>query len=322
MRKSSIVLLGLILLMISSTAPTYASNVKSKTDASKAVVALQRLVSLNKQSIVLLGQKFQQDSTGLQTSTKLNLDAIKAKFDRDSAANDLKISSSFNTVNTLSKFKVLVNNLSRCNGTCASGTILDLPFDIKDESAQRSIDQNVAGGAMAPLDKPAYDLARKEYLLALDQKLMTQSKYQQDVVDSNSKLSSDLRSLNYSYTLEKEKFDEILKISISAQKAAKRSFLSGSNYETNFKVALAFEYNLQMIQIVASSPFSTITSVLSARAVLSAADDYERGSQIDSRYSNSKAIAFNKMYGNTFTSDQEFIAKQNLAIKMYRTGKN
>jgi hypothetical protein len=195
---------------------------------------------------------------------------------------------------------------------------LTLPFKGNDESTQRSIDQNVAGGAMVPQDKVSYDLARKNYQVLIDQQPIVLGKFQQDVTDRNSRARTELSSLNYNYELEVDASKQNLKVSRSALKAAKRALLGTSNFESNFKVAMEFEYNLQMIEIVADSPFSSITSVLSARAVLSAADDYEIGFAIDQRYSVSKAKSFNKRFGSAFTSDVEFKSDFAKALRFYR----
>lgn len=322
MRRFTAILISALFLSVISLPTADAASVKSKTAATKAVSNLQIYVNQSSTALTTLKAQALQDEKLLRTASKSTLELLKTKYENAVTAVDTKISNSLIRINSLSLFVVKVSNLSRCNGLCTIGTILNIPFDIKDESAQRSIDQNVASGAIAPQDKQAYDNSRKEYLGLLDEKLMILSRYQQDVTDENSKLLSYLSALNYRLSSDLEAAEINIQTAKSSLKAAKRALSNGGNFEAAFKVAIAFEYNLKMIEMVANSPFSSINSVLSARAVISAADDFDRGTNIDLRYTYSKADAFNKSYRNVFTSDQEFISLLAKAMNLYRKASN
>ena len=306
------------LALFSSAQVATAAPVVTKTQAKKATLGLQKLVNTQLSALKEIDIKHAQDIQSIQNSLKQDLDEINKKYAIDTKNFNTQINNALDKIDTLSKFIVQVDNLSRCNGLCAKGTVLTLPFKGNDEAAQRSIDQNVAGGAMAPQDKASYDLARKSYQVLMEQQPVVQGKFQQDINDRNSKARIEISSLNYDYEIAVEASKQKLQTSKSALKASKRALMGSSNFESNFRVALEFEYNLQMIQMVADSPFSSITSVLSARAVLSAADDYEVGYSIDQKYSDSKARAFNKRFGSAFTSDAEFKSTLIEALKFYR----
>ena len=306
------------LTLFSSIQVATAGPVLTKSQAKQASLGLQKLVNTHLSTLKQLDLKLAQDSQSIQSLLKRDLESINSKYAVDTKNLNSQIGSALDKIDALSKFIVQVDNLSRCNGLCAKGTVLTLPFKGNDESTQRGIDQNVAGGAMVPQDKTSYDLARKTYQGLIDQQPIVQGKFQQDVTDRNARARSELSTLNYNYELSVEASKQVLKVSRSALQASKRALLGSSNFEANFRVAMEFEYNLEMIEIVADSPFSSITSVLSARAVLSAADDYEIGSSIDQRYSDSKAKAFNKRFGNAFTRDIEFKSTLAQALKFYR----
>jgi hypothetical protein len=318
MRRKVAVAILVVIAMITSSLSAVAGPVVTKNQAKQASSSLQKLVNSNLSSMKQLDTKLAQDSLKIQNLLKQDLETINSLYALDSKNLIAQIGIALQKIDALSKFVVQVDNLSRCNGLCTKGAILVLPFNAKDESAQRSIDQNVAGGALSPQDKTNYDLARKNYQTLIDQQPILQGKFQQDVTDRNAKARQDLGIINYSYEIAIETAKQELRIIRSALLASKRAVMSSTNFESNFKIAMEFEYNLQMIEMVADSPFSSITSVLSARAVLSAADDYEVGSAIDQRYSVTKAKAFNKRFGNAFTRDIEFRNAYSQALKFYR----
>jgi hypothetical protein len=318
MRRLFTVFLATFLIINAGTIVSEAATIKSKSGALKAVSNLQNSVSQSIKKIASLKSQEVIDENLLRSASQKSIATLKDKYASDTLVVDQKIAAGIARINSLSFFVVQVTNLSRCNGLCAQGTILNLPFDLKDEAAQRSIDQNVAGGAITPQNKLSYDQARKDYLALLEEKLMIDSKYQQNLRDENSKLLSLLSALSYKLEVDLASAQASLDLTKSSYKAARRASLSQTNFENAFKVALAFEYNLKMIEMVADSPFSSINSVLSARAVLSAADDYERGVAIDSRYTYAKADSFNKSFQNIFTSDSEFLTFAAKALSMYR----
>ena len=306
------------LALVSSMQDASAGPVVTKSQATKASLGLQKLVDSHLRAVKQHDSNLAKDSQNVQNLLKQDLENINSKYAVDTKNLNSQITITLDKIDTLSRFIVQVDNLSRCNGLCAKGTVLILPFKGNDESTQRGIDQNVMGGGMTPQDKTNYDAARKNYQALMDQQPIIQGKYQQDVTDRNARARAELSSLNYNYELAVEASKQILKTSRSALKASKRALLDSSNFEGNFKIAMEFDYNLQMIEIVADSPFSSITSVLSARAVLSAADDFVRGFAIDQKYSVSKAKVFNKQFGRTFTSDTDFISSFTQALKFYR----
>lgn len=295
-----------------------ATPVLKKNQAKIASSNLQVLVNTKLNALKQLDNKLTQDSQRIQNLLKQDLEIINSKYALDSKNLSAQINLAIEKIDSLSRFVVQVDNLSRCNGLCAKGTVLVLPFKINDESSQRSIDQNVAGGAMVPQDKASYDMARKSYQALIDQQPILQGKFQQDVTDRNAKARTELSLINYNHEIAVESANQDLKVSRSALKASRRALLSNTSFESNFRSAMEFEYNLQMIELVADSPFSSITSVLSARAVLSAVDDYELGYEIDQRFSISKAKAFNKKFGSAFVSDIEFKLAFAQALKLYR----
>ena len=305
-------------MLISGNSSSFAATVSSKTLALKAVTNIQKLINSTSKTLKNLDQMKAEALTDLDDEYLGSAYVLRTKFLSDKSLSAANVKTSLDSINQLSKYVVMADNLSRCNGLCTKGAILELPFNVNDEAVQRGIDSNVESGHLIPQNKTAYDAARKAYKSALDEDLRINSVYQQSVKDQD-----DAKFLE-KYLIE-EQFDDkkvILKEALVFQKlvllSAKRAALSESNYEKSFKVSFSFERNLKYVYKVANLSFSEIDSILTAKTVASALEIYEKGSEISDRYSTAKADSYNKSFKGAVTSGKAFVAEYSKALSLYR----
>lgn len=292
--------------------------ISNKNQAVNAVKVIQ--ASLNKDVASLNGlTTLSQSDLSAQTSkNQTTLDNFESGYKLQKASADLRTTNAINVINQLSFFVVQVSNLSRCNGLCTKGSVINLPFLPNDDFTQQGIDQNVKSGAITPQNQSSYDAARVEYSKSLENSLQIYSQYLTDKKNLEGQNNLALLGILTKYqTLEAE-----LKSQIDLKKtillAAKRALSSGTPYETNFKTSYIFQFNVDTSYEVANSPFSTITSWMSAKAVVSAADDYSEGFRISQNFNIKKAANFNKKLTGAYTDDPEFKKNLAYAIQFYR----
>ena len=318
MKRFISVLLISLLMLAAGNSFSSAATVSNKTLAIKAFTNIQKLINSTSKTLKNLDQVKEEALTDLEDEYLDKANVLRTKFLGDKNLSAANVKTSLDSINRLSKYVVMADNLSRCNGLCAKGAILEFPFNVNDEAAQRGIDSNVESGHLMPQNKTAYEAARREYQKVLDEDLRIISVYQQAVKDQNDAKFQD------KYLLE-EQFDDkriILKEALTFQKlvllCAKRATLSESNYEKSFKVSFSFERNLHYVYKVANLSFSEIDSILTAKTVASALEIYEEGSEISDRYSTAKADSYNKSFKGAVTSGKTFSKEYSKALSLYR----
>jgi hypothetical protein len=292
-----------------------AANVTSKAEAKLAVTNIQKAISKSTSELRNLGENAIVGNTKIAIKYSQLLEPLTQKWLSDTKAAEDKISASLADLNRQSNFIVLWDNFVGCNvrqDKCIKGSIYNIPFDTKNEVNQSGFDRNVAIGVIAPQDKAAYDKAREAYKIALQDLVKVGDAYQEADYDLRTRIFAD-------YDAEEERLKANLNLQKLALTAAKRASLALSNFETNFKTAFQFQYNLDSLYLVGSSSFSQIESYLDALNVVSASQAYVLGSGISRNYQSSKAASFNKSLGNAFTNDSEYRSLYSRALSLYRT---
>ena len=312
-------LIFLVTILLGNTSVNAA--ISNKGQATAAVSSIQQTIAKTKNSLLTSSSNSQVE---ISTQTQKNqsiLNNLENDYKIKKATADSRTIAAINSINQYSYFVVQVNNLSRCNGNCAAGTVINLPFLPNDDFTQQGIDQNVKAGAMIPQNKVAYDSAREEYSKSLENALQIYSQYLADKKAAEGQGNLALFGIMTKYQNLENNLKEQLDFQNKVLIAAKRALQSGTPYETNFKVAFEFQYNVDTSYLVANSHFSTINSFLSARAVVSAADDYSEGFSISKNYNLRKALNFNKKLQGAYTNDPEFSKQLLSALKFYRSSK-
>ena len=100
--------------------------------------------------------------------------------------------------------------------------------------------------------------------------------------------------------------------------AAKRASKDAANFDSAFVIAYKFEYNRKMVGEIADAAwtgdwtFRTIDSIIKVNKLAATGDS------IASKYSKSKAAAFNSAVGNAFTNEPEFRATLKVVTAKYK----
>jgi hypothetical protein len=218
----------------------------------------------------------------------------------------------------VSNFKVLVDNISACGPNfqthCDKNQTIAIP-----PTSSVDVGFLIRIGGFIPLDEAGYASALKS-IVDIDAEILRLDSY----------LPGDKSSVEAAYknkvALIYRQFDPILgdldQKLLELQKsqpAALRSFNSGGNYLDAFKTAMIFNINLQSITEVANTSFANINSLLDLSVVRNAVTYAENGNSINLKYSNSKAIAFNRIFGNTFldAEQKDLVAKTTILYKKF-----
>jgi hypothetical protein len=311
--------LGIVIVLITSfltpTQNAFAANVTSKTGAKLAVVNIQKSIVKSTFDLRNLGENEIVGNSKIAIKYSQLLEPLTQKWLSDKKAAEDKISASLADLNRQSNFIVLWDNFVGCNvrqDKCIKGSVYNIPFDTENEVNQSGFDRNILIGVIAPQDKLAYDKARENYKLALANLTRVNDVYQEADFAVREQVFAE-------YDKEEEKLKAALNVQKLALTAAKRALLASRDFETNFKTAFQFQYNLDSLSLVSSSSFSQIESYLDALNVVSASQAYVLGTGISRNYQSSKAASFNKSLGNAFTNEPEFRSLYSKALSLYRS---
>jgi hypothetical protein len=307
--------LALIIVLFTPMQNANAANVTSKAGAKLAVTNIQKAISKSTSDLRNLGENAIVGNTKLAIKYSQLLEPLTQKWLSDKKAAEDRISASLADLNRQSNFIVLWDNFVGCNprqDKCIKGSIYNIPFDTKNEVNQSGFDRNILIGVIAPQDKLGYDKARENYKLALENLTRVNDAYQEADFAIREKVFAE-------YDSEEEKLNAMLNVQKLALTAAKRASLASRDFETNFKTAFQFQYNLDSLYLVSSSSFSQIESYLDALNVVSASQAYLLGSGISRNYQSSRAASFNKSLGDAFTNDPEYRSLYSRALSLYRS---
>ncbi len=305
----------LLFLMIASVQTASAANVVSKASARLAVVNIQKSIVKSTSDLRNLGENTIVGDSKIAIKYSQLLEPLTQKWLSDKKAAEDEISASLADLNRQSNFIVLWDNFVGCNvrqDKCVKGSIYNIPFDSKNEVNQSGFDRNILIGVIAPQDKLGYDKARETYKLALENLSRVNDAYQEADFALREQVFAE-------YDAQEEKLKSTLNVQKLTLTAAKRASLASRDFETNFKTAFQFQFNLDSLYLVSSSSFSQIESYLDALNVVSASQAYVLGSGISRNYQSSKAASFNKSLGNAFTNDSEFRSLYSKALSLYRS---
>lgn len=304
-------------LFLSVMAPFHtanATNVTSKAGARLAIVNIQKAISESTEGLRDLGENAIVGNSKIAMKYAQRLEPLTQKWLSDKKAAEDRISASLADLNRQSNFIVLWENFVGCNAKqdkCIKGSVYNIPFDTKNEVNQSGFDRNILIGVIAPQDKLGYDKVRENYKLALENLPRLNGVYQEADYDLRAQILAD-------YDLESERLKASIKVQKLALTAAKRASLASRDFETNFKIALQFQYNLDSLYLIGSSSFSQIDSYLDALNVVSASQAYSLGVGVSKKYQSGKATSFNRALGNVFTKDPEFKSLSSKAMSLYR----
>jgi hypothetical protein len=301
----------LIFLVIAPVHPASAANVITKTGAKLAVVNIQKSIVKSTSDLRNLGENSIVGNSKIAIKYSQLLAPITNKYLSDRSAAEQKVTTSLADLNRNSNFVIQWDNFEACNGRCIKGSVYNFPFNAKDENAQSGFDRNVAIGVITPQDKVAYDKAREAYKIALQDLVKVGDAYQEADYELGKKIFAE-------YDAEEERLKATLNIQKLALAAAKRASLASRDFETNFKTAFQFQYNIDSLYLVGSASFSQIESYLDALNVVSASQAYALGVGISKNYQATKAASFNKALGNAFTNETEFRSLYSKALSLYR----
>ena len=308
--------IGIVIVLITSfltpTQNAIAANVTSKTAAKLAVVNIQKSIVKSTSDLRNLGENAIVGDSKIAIKYRQLLAPITNRYLSDKSAAELKVASSLADLNRNSNFVIQWDNFEACNGKCIKGSVYNFPFNTKDENAQSGFDRNVAIGVITPQDKIAYDNAREAYKVALRELVKVGDAFQEADYELGKKIFAE-------YDAEEERLTATLEIQKLTLTAAKRALLASRDFETNFKTAFHFQYNLDSLFLVGSASFSQIESYLDALNVVSASQAYALGVGISRNYQASKAVSFNKGLGNAFTNESEFRSLYSKALSLYRS---
>ncbi len=304
----------LLILIIAPFQIASAANVTSKAGAKLAVTNIQKAISKSTSDLRNLGENAIVGNSKIAIKYAQLLQPLTQKWLIDKKAAEDKISSSLADLNRQSNFIVLWDNFVGCNvrqDPCKKGAVYNIPFDVKNEVNQSGFDRNILIGVIAPQDKLGYDKARENYKLALENLPRVNDAYQEADFLLREQVFAE-------YDAKEEKLKAALNVQKLSLTAAKRASLASRDFETHFKTAFQFQYNLDSLYLVSSSSFSQIESYLDALNVVSASQAYVLGSGISRNYQSSKAASFNKSLGNAFTNDSEYRTLYSQALSLYR----
>jgi hypothetical protein len=312
MRLRSLVSLALIMALFSPVQNANAANVSSKAGAKLAVTNIQKLIVKSTSDLRNLGENSIVGNSKIAQKYRQLLLPITNKYLSDRSVAELKVASSLADLNRNSNFVIQWDNFEACNGRCIKGSVYNFPFNTKDEVVQSGFDRNVAIGVITPQDKVTYDRAREAYKIALQELVKVGDAYQEADYELGKKIFAE-------YDSEEERLKATLNIQKLALLAAKRASLASRDFETSFRTAFQFQYNLDSLYLVGSASFSQIESYLDALNVVSASQAYALGLGISRNYQASKAASFNKGMGNVFTNESEYRSLYSKALSLYRT---
>jgi hypothetical protein len=309
------IVIALIVTFLTPLQNAVAANVTSKTLAKLAVVNIQKSIVKTTSDLRNLGENAIVGNSKIAIKYSQLLEPLTQKWLIDKKAAEDKVTESLAALNRQSNFIVLWDNFVGCNvkqDPCKKGSVYNIPFDVKNEVNQSGFDRNILIGVIAPQDKLGYDKAREVYELALENLTKVNDAYQEADYALREKIFAE-------YDAEEERLKATLEIQKLTLVAAKRASLASRDFESNFKTAFYFQYNLDALYLIGNSSFSQIESYLDALNVVSASQAYALGIGISRNYQASKASSFNKSLGNAFIGESEFKSLYSKALSLYRS---
>jgi len=306
---SGIAVFALVIALSSSGASDSWGSSISKAQAGRATKNIQILVSTDLKKLESAKSERTLNEGKLQSDGIQALNSLKYTYEQAKVKNSADLLSLKNKLNSVAKVKVLVNNISGIcpshSGNCYLNEIVDVPstFDLSFFLKLGAVElQNAAeyNATIASIEKNKNDLEAIENAYINDGNAL-----QVNFSAQNSAIASNY----YNFV---EPIEARIALCRASLVSAKRAERVKSDFLGAFTTSYTFEYNTKNVYDVANSPFSSINSMLGARAVLNAVEWNDKAELIKSNYSDAKAKAFNKVFGNTFTGDSEF--KQNLKL--------
>lgn len=184
-------------------------------------------------------------------------------------------------------------------------------------------------GYIVPLNLIVFDTSRIGYkqalaesanLTALNGKARVSAKEKRDkaVAVAISARETALRILDETYEGAKAQLEAQETAAGLALLAARRASKDATNFDSAFVIAYKFEYNRKKIGEIADTAwtgewtFRTIDSIIKVNKLAATGD------LIGSKYSKSKAAAFNSAVGNAFTNEPEFRATLKVVTAQYK----
>lgn len=284
----------------------------NKAGAKLAVVNIQKLISKTTANLQNLGENSIVGNSRIAQKYNQLLAPIAAKYLIDKNSSELRVNTALIDLDRVSNFVIQWDNYEACNGKCIKGSVYKFPFNSKDENAQSQFDRSVLIGIITPQDKSGYDRARETYKIAVQESVR--------IDDAFGAAGYALGVMIFDeYDAEEEKLRNSLEVLKLLLIAAKRASLASRDFESNFKTAFYFQYNLDALYLVGNSSFSQIESYLDALNVVSASQAYALGAGISRNYQSSKAASFNKGLVNAFTNDAKFRSMYSQALSLYRS---
>ena len=307
--RSRLAIFALVIAVSSSGISTSWGSTISKAQAGRAFKNIQATITSNLKTLEVAKTERTINQGKVQTDAIQALDSLKKAYEQSKIKNSEDLISLKTKLNSVARVKVLVNNISGIcpshSGNCYLNEVVDVPstFDLTfflKLGAVELLNANEYNTTVASIEKNRKDLE------AIENDYINQGKALQE------KFALQNSQVVTQYYSSVEPIEENIALHRSALISAKRAEKAKSDFLGAFTTSYTFEFNAKSVYEVANSPLSSITSLLGARAVLDAVEWNGKAESIKSAYSEAKAKAFNKVFGNTFISDAEF--KQNLRL--------
>jgi hypothetical protein len=207
------------------------------------------------------------------------------------------------------------------------------PGDVTTIALRNADDKYVAigieRGYIVPLNLLVFDTSRIGYkqaltesanLTALNGKARVSAKEKRDkaVEAATSIREAALAILDEAYESAKAQLEAQETAANLALLAAKRASKDAANFDSAFVIAYKFEYNRKMVGEIADAAwtgewtFRTIDTIIEVNKLAATGDS------IGSKYSKSKAAAFNSAVGNAFTNEPDFRAALKVLTAIYK----
>ena len=289
----------LLSIMITASMPASAANTISKKQANNSIVNIKSEIKKTKAELVSL--KNEKNSSADEAFANGSLETGKLQNDFELLKTSLQKSrlDAVAKLSQLSIFKVLVNNISACGVDFQSHCEMNQTIKIP-PTATVDVDFLIKIGGFVAVDEVGYKSA-KTNIANLDEALLkAENQLNAEKATAQKKYESAIDEIYKRYGTESSEAEEYLDLLQKCLKAAMRSSKVSSNYLAAFKTAFVYQFNYESIVDVAKTPFSEIDSFISLNVVRNAIKYSEIGDSIDTKYSDSRAVGFNKYFGKTF----------------------
>jgi len=288
----------------------------SKNQSLKVITNMKAEIGKTKSKIAILNS---QKVTDVANAFRSGGDRVaKLESDYESLKKTVQTSrdSALTRLTQQSVFKVMVSNISACGTNFQSPCNMNQTIAIP-PTAKVDVEFLMKIGGFVPVDEPAYKLAKEEIATLDNSLVLAENKLNSEKAAAQTVYENAVDGIFKRYGEASMDAEDYLNLIQQCSKAASRASKTNSNYLSAFKNALVFDFNYRSIVIVAKTPFSDINSFVSLNVVRNAVKYSEIGDSIDSRYSDSRAVAFNKYYGDTFFDD-EFESTLESSLNTYK----